>query len=314
MTGYLQRLLDAAPAASGPPPLTPVVKSTSPVFEQNQLLGLAELHAGEGAADEAPPTVAHVSGARTASAQRPIPRAAAAAVRVPETMPQDPPPLPPAPQPDATPGRPMSVHPPARGPAAVSATMPEPHGFPDTLIEPARPDPLNLEPALRLETAPAGPPERATQVAPAPVPIEPVLVPAEIAHAATEDTSPILTEASSRPDTEPRSAAPSSVIRDAPGDARPIERAAEAPLLPRDLEPRPRPDFDERDPEPHQPRPELLQAPPSITIGRVTVELVPDPAPAAKPARAPLTAAAASTIGPLGNRRARRRLFALKRL
>ncbi|MGH6900859.1 MAG: hypothetical protein ACREJ5_30615, partial [Geminicoccaceae bacterium] len=108
--------------------------------------------------------------------------------------------------------------------------------------------------------------------------------------------------------------APSSVIRDAPGDARPIGRAADAPLLPRDLEPRPRPDFDDRDPEPHQPRPEPLQAPPSITIGRVTVELVPDPAPAAKPARAPRTAATASMIGLLGNRRARRRLFALSRL
>ena len=57
-----------------------------------------------------------------------------------------------------------------------------------------------------------------------------------------------------------------------------------------------------------------LAGPPRITIGRVTVELVPDQAPAAKPARAPRTAAAASMIGRLGNRRTRRRLFALSRL
>ena len=75
MTGYLQRLLDAAPPASGPPPLTPVVKSTSPVFEQNQLLGLAELHAGEGDAEAALPSAADVPGSRTASARRPTPPA-----------------------------------------------------------------------------------------------------------------------------------------------------------------------------------------------------------------------------------------------
>jgi hypothetical protein len=312
MTGYLQRLLDAAPPASGPPPLTPVVKSTSPVFEQNQLLGLAELHAGEGNAGAALPSAADVPRSRTASAQRPIPPAAAAVVRLPEMMPHDPPPLPPAPRREAMSGSPMSVDPSPPGTAAVAVTTPEPHEVPDTVIEPARPDPETLEPALRLETAPAGPPEPATAVTPAP--IEPVLVPAETTQVATEATSLLETEATARPDTEPRPAAPSSVIRDAPGDARPIERAADASLLPRALEPRPRPDFDDRDPEPHQPRPELLRAPPSITIGRITVELVPDPAPAAKPARAPRTAAAASTIGLLGNRRARRRLFALSRL
>jgi hypothetical protein len=78
------------------------------------------------------------------------------------------------------------------------------------------------------------------------------------------------------------------------------------------LEPRPRPDFEAADPaaaeQRSKPPPE-----PRITIGRVTVALVPDPAPGTAPA-APRTAAAASLIGPLGNRRARRRLFALARL
>ena len=62
-----------------------------------------------------------------------------------------------------------------------------------------------------------------------------------------------------------------------------------------------------------EPRFEPPQAP-RITIGRVTVALEPDPGPTATPVRVPRTAATASVIGPLGNRRARRRLFALARL
>ena len=297
MTGYLQRLLDAAPPASGPPPLTPVVKSTSPVFEQNQLLGLAELHAGEGDAEAVLPSAADVPGPRTASARRPIPPAAAV-LRLPEMMPHDPPPLPPAPRRDAMSGRPMSVDPSPPGTATVTVTTPEPHEVPDTVIEPARPDPKTLEPALRLETAPAGPPEPATEVTPAPAPIEPVLVPAETTQVATEATSLIGTEATSQPDTEARPVAPSSVIRDAPGDARPIERA-DAPLLPRDLEPRPRPDFDDRDPDCTSPGPSCCarrRASPSAA----SPSAGPDPAPAPSRSRAPRTAATASMIGPAG--------------
>jgi hypothetical protein len=79
------------------------------------------------------------------------------------------------------------------------------------------------------------------------------------------------------------------------------------------LEPRPRPVFDDADPDADQPRVDPQQTP-RITIGRVTVALEPDPGAAERATRAPRTAATASVIGPLGNRRARRRLFALARL
>ena len=92
----------------------------------------------------------------------------------------------------------------------------------------------------------------------------------------------------------------------------PLQTAPDTSPPPSVLEPRPRLDFrDVADAD--RPEPASLQAP-RITIGRVTVELVPDPAPRAKSSGPPRTAAAASMIGPLGNRRARRRLFALSRL
>ena len=55
MNGYLQRLLDTAAPGSEPPTLTPVVKSASPIFEQNQLLGLVGLSADESELEIAPP-------------------------------------------------------------------------------------------------------------------------------------------------------------------------------------------------------------------------------------------------------------------
>jgi hypothetical protein len=104
------------------------------------------------------------------------------------------------------------------------------------------------------------------------------------------------------------------VTRDGLRAVESIERAPDAPPPPGVLEPRPRPYFDNDDADLHQAEPMALPAAPRITIGRVAVELVPDPAPAARSASAPRTAAAASVIGPLGNRRTRRRLFALSRL
>jgi hypothetical protein len=125
---------------------------------------------------------------------------------------------------------------------------------------------------------------------------------------------PIATEATSQPDVQERPAASQTVAPDVPRSLEPIEHVAEARPPSSVLEPRLRPDFGDIAPEADQPRPEAPQAPPRITIGRVTVEVVADQGPAAKPARAPRTAATASMIGPLGNRRARRRLFALSRL
>jgi hypothetical protein len=125
---------------------------------------------------------------------------------------------------------------------------------------------------------------------------------------------PIASEATSQPDVQERPAAPQTVAPDVPRSLEPIEQVPDAQPPSSVLEPRPRPDFRDITPEAHQPQPEAPQAQPRITIGRVTVEVVADQGPAAKPARAPRTAATASMIGPLGNRRARRRLFALSRL
>ncbi|MGH6899857.1 MAG: hypothetical protein ACREJ5_25445, partial [Geminicoccaceae bacterium] len=228
MMGYLQRLLDAALPASGPGPLTPVVKSTSPIFEQNQLLGLADLHAGEGDAEVAPPV------ADVRSAQTPFPPAAPAATL--EITGRNPQPVTPALWPEATLGRPMSVAPlPPRPVAATAPALPE---LPDAVIGPAQPDPETLEPAPRLEAEPLAPRQPAWEVTPAPAPLEPVLPLAETGRVATEAAPPILPEARSQVETEARPATLHTVVRDVPRDLEAIERAADAPLPPRDVEPR----------------------------------------------------------------------------
>lgn len=85
---------------------------------------------------------------------------------------------------------------------------------------------------------------------------------------------------------------------------------APAPI---EMVPRPRPR-----PEPPVSRPqpraadEAKQAPP-ITIGQVTVTVLPDEPPEQAAAPRPMTAAAASRIGPLGDLRATQRLYTLRR-
>ena len=70
MTGYLQRLLDSAapsgaPSATlsseAPPGLTPVLRSDSPVFADDQLLGLEAFGDGE-AEPELPPAAPDAPG------------------------------------------------------------------------------------------------------------------------------------------------------------------------------------------------------------------------------------------------------------
>lgn len=276
MSGYLQRLLHATLPASNRPALTPVLKSTSPIFEQNQLLGLAEFHAGEADAEVG----ADVS-------RPPLPSAAVPAIATLEITPQDFQPVTPA-------------------GARDGAAAPLPPSSPDPVLQPVRPDPKIFE------TAPAVAPESATKVSATPVRREAVFAPAELARVATAATPSIRPEGISQPNAEHGPAAPQIVTLGVPRSVGPLEQAPDAPLPPSVLEPRPRPDFRDIEPDTDQPRPE--HAPPRITIGRVAVEIVPDAPPVARSATAPRTAAEASVIGPLGNRRARRRLFALTRL
>jgi hypothetical protein len=302
MTGYLQRLLDPALPASGPHALRPVVKSTSPIFEQNQLLGLAGFHPGEGHEEVARP-VADVPSSRT-----PLPPAAATAVPTLELTRHDLQPAMPAPPTRAEVRGYMAGDPSATRSAAADATAPLPQEPPDFVVEPGRPDPERFETTLVVE--PEGAADGTAMLAPR----EAVFAPAEIEGMATEAPPAIGPEAIPQPNTESRPAASQIATRDGPRAVNSIEQVPDAPLPPSVLEPRPRPDFDDDGADPPQPQPEPLQAPPRITIDRVTVELVPDHAPVPRSAGAPRTAEAASMIGPLGNRRTRRRLFALTRL
>jgi hypothetical protein len=308
MTGYLQRLLDTAAPAAEPPTLTPVVKSGSPIFEQNQLPGLAGLYAGEGEAEIAP-RPGDVPGVPAARDPTLLPPAPAPAVPTPEITRRNPLPVPPTPAPDALVRRPVAERPPTSHHATLEATPSLPQEPSDSALEPARPDLKTIEPSPRLETALLAEPPRVTD-APTPLmPTEPVFSPAAIEQAASGATPAIERAVPLQPnETESRAGSPAG----AAAKVLPIEPTSDAPLRPSVLEPRPRPDFEAADPAAAEQRSEPPPEP-RITIGRVTVALVPDPAPGTAPA-APRTAAAASLIGPLGNRRARRRLFALARL
>jgi hypothetical protein len=310
MNGYLQRLLDTAAPVSEPPALTPVVKSTSPIFEQNQLPGLAGLYAEESELESAPQVVdAPVAGVERAPT--PLPPAAAPAMPPLETIRRDPLPVMPTPS-----LRPAVGHPAAEIPLPtlrpiVDATPPQPQEPQDTARQPARPDPEIVEPSLRVETVVHTEPERGGNV---PATLEPgktVFAPAPSERVASGTAPEIGPRIVLQP--EEREALPVAVSLDELRAPAPSKSLGNAPLGPVVLEPRPRPTFDYIDPHVDESRPELQQAP-RITIGRATVALEPDLGPAVRPIRAPRTAATASVIGPLGNRRARRRLFALARL
>jgi hypothetical protein len=315
MSGYLQRLLDTAAPGSEPSALTPVVKSTSPIFEQNQLPGLAGLYAGEGEG-EALPQVADAPETEGARAPTPLPPAAAPAIPTSEIIRRDPLRVTPTPSPRPPVGRSAAETPLPRLRSTVEVTAPLPPQPADTTGQSAPPDPEVVATSLRLETVVRTEPERDAPVTLKP--LQPVLAPAEsvFAPAASERVArgptPAVGPGAAFP-SEDRVKLAAAVSLDESAEPAPIESVGNAPLRPVALEPRPRPDFDDADPDADQPRPEPQQAP-RITIGRVTVALEPDPGPAARPVRAARNAAAASVIGPLGNRRARRRLFALARL
>src|SRR5690606_25638233 len=314
MSGYLQRLVDSAAPASEPPPLVPVVKSTSPVFEQNQLFGLLGLEGGDRDAEIAPPLIEEPG---------PPDQVAPAARSVFGAPPRldlpHPEPWPDrvAASPDPEVGRvvapPLAPRPAAVDPITVARQPPR---YPP--VEPALPDRVVLERVPPFKPVPRSDVEQADPSAPPPAEAT-VFTPVMIENLPNEPEPPVARTAPPQAHAEPGS--PERIVlrdvaqtrvNEAPRLPEPVE-AAPAPPPASVLEPRPRHDFRDVEPNQDQAAPAPPQAP-QITIGRVIVELVPDPAPVARSAPPARTAAAASVIGPLGNRRMRRRLFALSRL
>lgn len=295
MQFYLQRLLDTAVSGPlAPSTLTPVVNSASPIFEQDQLLGLTEFDGAAPAAGNTETFGSTIVPFEPPPATPPAPpgQPSVGKLAMPwrEPVPEQPPPADPPSSPPVPPSIPAA-------PPAPSAEHVEPEPFVQPIPpRPAPPSPLEI---VSVQTAPPGSPE------PDPAP------PATNAHL----PRPAEAEAvPSRP--EPRPIRPEIVPATRPAwadEADPaaghasIEPAAFTQLRPPSLEPRPLP-------EP-PPAPAASPAPmprvPGITIGHLAVEILPDRKP--EPAR-PLTAASASVIGPLGRARTDRRLFALRRL
>ena len=333
MAAYLQRLLDAAaPIRAEPPGLAPVVRSSSPVFEQNQLIAL-----------EAP--VAGPSEARTIEPPadewgEPWQEPVAVESGLPGE-PRGPPPVPHQPAPRAVPHQPAPravPHPPA--PRAAPSLLDDPPEAPpigqDASFAEARPPtaapalgtivelPRRLPAARDRRSAPIEPPPlsspRARAVAAGPAEVAQVVPPASPLRPEAAVVEP--TDAGRRGETPPREATERQEaephLRTAGTDDVPTidppaapDRGPEQPRI--ELSPRPPPD-----PVPADPHREAQAGPaepvqPTITIGQVTVEVVEDSRPGSAAPQA-LTAASASMIGPLGQARAARRLIALRRL
>ena len=316
MAAYLQRLLDTAAAnPAGPAGLAPVVRSSSPVFEQNQLLALEQPVAAS--AEPRPvevPADAWSEPWRGPAAVEPglpgEPRGPAL-VAVPPVPRAPPPPL----------ADPASA-PEARAPTAAPA-------FATPFERARRPPPARHPRAAPVESSPSSPGLTAVVRAVPPAgPLAPeAAVPEPVAAGRREEASPPRPEAAAvQPiDAGRRGEAPPrepTEGQDAGPHLRPATTDDLATLDPRatldreseqsriDLSPR-----RAMEPVPADPPREAQASPaqpvqPTITIGQVTVEVVED----SRPSSPPLTAASASMIGPLGQARAARRLIALRRL
>ena len=138
------------------------------------------------------------------------------------------------------------------------------------------PTPEIVEPSLRLETVVRTEPERGPDAPATLEPLQSVFAPAASERAASATAPAIGPRVVLQP--EEREALAAAVSLDEPRAPAPIKPLGNAPLEPVVLEPRPRPAFDDADPDADEPRPEPPQAP-RITIGRVTVALEPDPGP-----------------------------------
>jgi hypothetical protein len=319
MAAYLQRLLDtAAQARIEPIGLTPVVRSSSPVFEQNQLLGLEEQVA---APSEAAPAETPRRG-RSEPWQHPVSRASDPACDVPgaaasalgaagRAPPAGLPGVPAA----AAAGQDVFL---AQGDAP--APRPDPAPVVETAIEPAgKLGPSRARAAPPIEPTPIAPPGPSAAAAEPARAAQP-LPPASARRRAQSVAETV--DAGRREENQPRPAVEREELEVHVPPARPSDIPALDP--PAILDPAP-----ERPPIELSPRPPADPVPvdapreaqadraepaqPTITIGQITVEIVDDVRPGSAAAR-PLTAESASVIGPLGQARAARRLIALRRL
>jgi hypothetical protein len=306
MTGFLQRLVDAA--ADVPPLAMPVPRSSSPIFSHDQRLGVRGLEMFGGLDHdpfepvfEAPAMQAPRQPERTSAP--PLRPPAPAADRAPPPEPQRSEPEPP---PVESLVRPQTV-PSSEPPAPTVAPGPAPDPVPPVVQQAAAIAPPDPRPMI--DNVPEPPPPRPTAVQAQPafreLPLPPVTGP-RLVHPPPEppsDTGDVLAMSFDRPrrsmlldvararDAEPAPLAPAHELR-------PVAPPASEPAAPPALSP---------------PRSEL----PRETI-RIIERILPEvrePAktettePAAKP---PLTASAASVIGPLGATRRRNRILALR--
>ena len=319
MNGYLQRLVDAgaaALAAAPPASLTPVVRSDSPVLADDQLLAL-------GAPESAPspqetdsaPTISDHPAPRVTTAGAPTERppraetdyatalASGMLVTAVSSASAVPPPSPEAPD-VARVAR--------RHAAGEDTTMPRSAPDRERRFVASQPAPA-VGDLLPSERAPEPPPMRAT--GPTPPAIDAAHREAETlqpgARLPRRAPTPLSTDDALSSSEPPASAQDSARPRAVTVAPTPAAAASAAELTPRA---RPLP-------EPHAGEPQQRHATPAasaaatVSIGRVTVEVLPEPraetAPAAPPP--PVSAQSASCIGPLGDLRAARRLFALGR-
>jgi hypothetical protein len=339
MTAYLQRLLDtsapAAPGLGGPAELVPIAKSASPIFEQDQRLGLAGFEELPLDATPAP-----------SEPGAPMPDRMPPPVNRPKSLTPVPPGVAYPPDPTPAPSAPPTGGPPAApDPASSSAQLlseepltaaahtpdlaqaPAPRDRPEGAGEPSAPGTPTpaIEPGSEIHALMPG--ERRVEASlPDRVGVEstrspeaPSLVVAgqrPAASLAASDAPPelIVTEL---PGIVPRRVDPVTSPAEATTAAPDIKTPGAAPLRPVEggasLRPRLRVDpSDIPSPPETAPRTRPVDRP-RVTIDQLIVELLPDPPAAAAVAGAkPTTAEAASVIGPLRSRNLSRRLIALR--
>jgi hypothetical protein len=332
MSGYLQRLLDTAAAgeATRVSTLAPVVKSTSPVFEQNQLLALGDVAFG------------------TVPLPRPEPlMPTASPTRRPDLGIAGRPATWPPPDPDTASAMSSGLvdpafleaprfetvrhsseigPPPATAPSSPTVVSGEPGaetGVPRRVAQEQPAEVVSAAEQERWNTVPP-PPSQAgrpgwsngTSV------VDAEEAPPSVLAGVKRPSRSAAADRRSSPTDTPRPDLPMKIeprVRstpDAESAAKPVDLGLERPSRPRPVEMTPRPPRDDG-PGLAEPRTEAIRraAPqPRITIGRITIEVAPDTKPAAVTPPRPLTAEAVSLIGPLGRPRTARRLLALRRL
>lgn len=321
MTDYLQRLLDAAPTSPRTvgthqpgPRLVPTGRSVSPLFQEDQLPSLGSGFEPLGLDHGAPPSPRAES-----PPSRADPGPVSSSIRS---------------EPDFAgaleSGRlgPAPFEQRAAPVVKPSGLDPEPRADPDpNPIGTPSPSPLPLDDARSLPD-PADRPEPHATAAPPVGPPASVTVPAPVAferESARPAPDPAVDHgprlASTKVATPPvETDRQAGVLVDFPSSDRQEPGQLAAPVLPEEngaavlVAPQPRPlpeNLSEREPAAESAEP----MPPRVEIGRVIVEVAAnqnrDSAPKSPPR--PLTAESVSQIGPIGDLRAARRLFALRR-